>query len=88
LSVLALMLAAVVPTFVVSRLLLLLVGPNASDLVLTHCASLLITGFAAGAIFTTESGFAGIGALEQVAAPQLFWLLVDLIRARSVQRRH
>ena len=77
---------ALVPTFLVSRLLLFLTrkigvsGPL--RIILSHTVSLGLVFLIAGIGFADGGNFAGGEAILAYAPPQLFWLMVDFGVAR------
>jgi hypothetical protein len=90
------LIGALVPTFLLSRLLLWLTRGwsegGVRRLLVCHAASLLVAAFLGGIGMADGGAFAGIEAAARYALPQAFWLAVDLWRLRRAttlnQRRH
>lgn len=84
----AFFIGALVPTFLVSRLLLLVTRGWAGGyrrLALCHAGSLLIASFIGGMGMADGGAFAGLDALLTYALPQAVWLAFDAWRLRRRQ---
>jgi hypothetical protein len=80
------LIGALLPTFLLSRLLLWLTRGWSSGgiqrLLTCHAGSLLIAAFIGGMGMADGGAFAGIEAATLYAIPQAFWLAIDFWRLR------
>lgn len=80
---------ALVPTFLVSRLLLLATRSwstgGYSRLALCHGCSLVIASFIGGIGMADGGAFAGLDAAASYAVPQAAWMAFDALRLRRNQ---
>lgn len=78
-------------TFLVSRITLWLTrswfGDGAVALVLGHFLSLVAVAIAGGIVMANGGAFRGADAAQMYLAPQLFWLVVELIWWKVKGRR-
>lgn len=85
----AFIIGALVPTFLISRLILWLMRSwqgGVRRLALAHCTSLLLAAFIGGMGLADGGAFAGAEAALSYSLPQAFWFAVDLYRYRRANK--